>query len=83
MIKFDLRLKQETIDSIKELAEQESRSVSGMARKILEEYFNTYVIVHSKETGEQMRIPASKQHTPILVSGNTLTIPIIKTDKKK
>lgn len=39
MIKFDLRLKQETVDLIRKLAEQESRSVSGMARKILEDYF--------------------------------------------
>lgn len=39
MNKFDLRLKPETIDLIKSEAEKESRSVSGMARKILEDYF--------------------------------------------
>ena len=43
MIKFDLRLKQETIDSIKELAEKEERSVSAMARKILTDYFKPTV----------------------------------------
>jgi len=40
MIKFDTRLKPETIEQIKKQDEIQSRSVSGMARKILEDYFN-------------------------------------------
>lgn len=39
MIKFDTRLKPETIESIKSEAEKDGRTACGMARKILEDYF--------------------------------------------
>lgn len=37
--KFDLKLSEETIELIKQEAIKDSRTVSGMARKILEDYF--------------------------------------------
>lgn len=39
MIKFDLRLNPETVEQIKQAAYKDSRTVSAMARKILEDYF--------------------------------------------
>lgn len=39
MIKFDLRLNPETVEQIKQAADKDSRTVSAMARKILEDYF--------------------------------------------
>jgi hypothetical protein len=39
MIKFDTRLKSETIEALKKEANKDGRSVCGMARKILEDYF--------------------------------------------
>lgn len=46
MIKFDLRLNPETVEQIKQAADKDSRTVSAMARKILEDYFkypNAYI----------------------------------------
>lgn len=86
MTDFHLRLKQETVDSIKELAEKESRSISGMARKILEDYFNDDIILHSKETGGIVRFSNPKYfHTEkdIVIENNTIKIPVIRTDKNK
>lgn len=40
MIKFDLRLNPETVEQIKKVANKDSRTVSAMARKILEDYFS-------------------------------------------
>lgn len=42
MVKFDLRLDQETVEQIKKEAEKDSRTVSAMARKILEDYFKPH-----------------------------------------
>jgi predicted transcriptional regulator len=39
MIKFDVRLNKDTIDKINKYAAEEKRTKCGMARKILEEYF--------------------------------------------
>jgi len=39
MIKLNFKVSEETHSQIKKQAEKESRSVSGMSRKILEDYF--------------------------------------------
>lgn len=39
MIKINAKIKQETLDALKDEAEKDGRTDSGMIRKILEDYF--------------------------------------------